>query len=68
MSEKILPKKKLHLTNRLQIKAIDTYTFTIFWDKLFSYLWLTTIDMKWNTFIEYKVVALVCEESGPQKL
>jgi hypothetical protein len=68
MSEKILPKKKLHLTNRLQIKAIDTYTFTIFWDKLFSYLWLTTIDVKWNTFIEYKVVALVCEESGPQKL
>jgi hypothetical protein len=65
---KNITKNKIHFINGLQVKAIDTYIFTIFWDKLFSYMWLTTIDMKWNTFIEQKVIALICEESGPQKL
>jgi len=68
MSKRILQKKNLHLANWLQIKAIDTYMVIVFSNKLFSYMWLITIDMKWNTFIEHKVVALICEESGPQKL
>jgi hypothetical protein len=68
MSERILQKKSCIWQIDYKSKLLIFTCLLIFWDKLFSYMWLTTIDMKWNTFIEHKVVALICEESGLQKL
>ncbi len=54
----------LKLVNCLHVKTTNVLLTTIFKASLLPYLKITTIDMKRDTLIEHKEVAIVCEESG----
>jgi hypothetical protein len=58
----------LKLANCLQVRAIDAFFTTIFRAGLSPCLRLAIASMKRNTLIEYKKVAIVCEESEPVSL